>query len=1062
MKTSIFANLVAATVAVVQLAAQPSFVAPPPDGTVVDDAALRRSQYLDRVNEVIDWRVGFANLDLANMDLRSVKAMLVRSQNLSLCSQRVIVLMPSHPGGPFGMLNAVQTAYLGRNKLSNAAQEAIRTPWRTTYQQRGDTENHFVLYYTSMYLMCQLYPNEAGSEWFNGKSSSENFAEAQDYLLHWMDVITSIGSGEFNSTTYIAEYAVPMLNLASWADDPELQQRARMILDWLFADLAVNTLDGMLRGPNSRTDDVAVVERWNTSNSSQFAWLNFNACSPRQNFGAFGYDYAYVAANYEVPEVIYRIAMDRSGAVRQRDSKRSEVRFRGPDAGVAPVYKTNYITDEYAVGSYQGGLGGRIQEHVWDVTWTVPDPRGVHNTMFSNHPFSSAQALQAFFAVYPDTFIELLSLGGKPSYDAPDKLLSSSPYERVFQHKDTVVALYDIPAGTRFPQINGFFSKDLINLTEDSSGWIFAQGGDTFLAYRPLQDYHWIPHQGYRRIASTTPGAVFERFDTGSQVLVSPHLKNGTIVQAAAASEFQDFTSFKNAIRALPLDYDLDPTPVVRLRTLRGEQVTFAYDEAPQVNGRTVDYSEWKLFDGPSLNAERNSRRLVLTHGNLRRVIDFNTLTLADTAADPFITPAGGDFPNQVVVKLGSPDPQSVVRYTVDGSEPHVASPLYNGPLTLTASATVKTRTYAAGIAPGDVISAYFEVWPVQTAHIEPVGGIQNVGLTVTGPWTAETDDDWIELVNESGTASELELVFDVNGSNHLGNRTGRIQIRSGEEAVQWITVEQSGVAGSAPLNLSARAQVGNGENILIAGLVLAGPEKTKLIVRGVGPGLQSFGLQDTLPDPAITIYRGSNPILSNGDWEEAPDDLTAYFVQVGAFPLENQSGDSALYMELEPGAYTVHLADSTDRQGVGLAEVYVVEPQVSGSGLVNLSARAEVGSGARVLIPGFVIGGSEPRRVLIRGVGPGLGPLGVTNFLADPEIEVYEGQDLLAQNLDWSDSDPSVLTQAFIEVGAQMLEAGSKDAAILMELDPGVYTAHIRSSDGKLGVALLEVYILP
>ena len=49
----------------------------------------------------------------------------------------------------------------------------------------------------------------------------------------------------------------------------------------------------------------------------------------------------------------------------------------------------------------------------------------------------------------------------KKSYDSPDKLVGGSPYEQIFQDQDTVIALYDIPPGARFPHINGFFSKDL-------------------------------------------------------------------------------------------------------------------------------------------------------------------------------------------------------------------------------------------------------------------------------------------------------------------------------------------------------------------------------------------------------------------------------------------------------------------------------------------------------------------------------------------------------------------------------------------------------------------------
>ena len=98
--------------------------------------------------------------------------------------------------------------------------------------------------------------------------------------------------------------------------------------------------------------------------------------------------------------------------------------------------------------------------------------------------------MQSQFATYPEAMITAVTFEGKPSYDSPDKILGASPYEKVFQDLDTVIALYDIAPGERFEHINGFFSKDLVNVTEDKSGWIFAQGGRAYLAYRPLAPYH--------------------------------------------------------------------------------------------------------------------------------------------------------------------------------------------------------------------------------------------------------------------------------------------------------------------------------------------------------------------------------------------------------------------------------------------------------------------------------------------------------------------------------------------------------------------------------------------
>ncbi|MDP2137829.1 MAG: hypothetical protein Q8J74_08240, partial [Candidatus Didemnitutus sp.] len=209
-------------------------------------------------------------------------------------------------------------------------------------------------------------------------------------------------------------------------------------------------------------------------------------------------------------------------------------------------------------------------------------------------------------------------------YDSPDKFLGGSRFEQVFQDLDTIIALYDIPEGTRFPHINGFFSMDLVGLTVDPSGWIFARGGNTYLAYRPLAPYALQP---LARISSNWTG---ERRDTGDQRLYSPHLKNGTIVQAASVDEFADFAGFQAAIRALPLTFALEPVPTVKFTTLRGKAVVCSYGSAPIVDGQPVDYTKWKLFEGPYLNAEMGSRRLTLTHGRLERVLDFNNLTITD------------------------------------------------------------------------------------------------------------------------------------------------------------------------------------------------------------------------------------------------------------------------------------------------------------------------------------------------------------------------------------------------------------------------------------------------
>ena len=621
----LFSALLAA-VAALSVTAQPSFEAPAPSPVPVQDASQRRADYFRRVDEVLAWAAGGGSArtdDPAKLDLAMVAARIVRGQDLPGCSQRVIDLMREPGTGPFWMFPSVCIAYLGRDRLSPEALASIRTAWRTTRQMRGDTENHFVMYYLSLYLMAELYPDEPAETWYTGKSSAENLAEARSYILDWIDLTTTVGQGEFNATHYIGEYVIPLQFLANWSRDPAMRQRGRMMLDWLFAELAANTLNGVLRGPNSRTDEGSVIERWNAM-ASYFSWLLFGNTPPTAGYSGWGLYFAPLARNYEVPEVIYRIATDRPGDILQRDRARVRRFWRYSDELSPPVHKTNYLRRDYAVGSTRGGRIDPLQSHVWDITWAEADPRGKHNTMFSLHPHSASEIIQASFVFYPEPMIKGVTFEGKPSYDSPDKVMVSSPYEQVFQDLDTVIALYDIPAGTRFPHINGFFSKDLADVTEHASGWIFARGGNAYLAYRPLAAYHWIKYLHH------SSGWAKTRLDLGGRLLTSPHLKNGTIIQAASAGEFRSFAAFQAAITALPLSFRLEPTPSVTMTTLRGREIVVTHGRIPTVDGRAIDYSRWKLFEGPHLNAEIGGRRLTISHGPLERVLDFSSLTVTD------------------------------------------------------------------------------------------------------------------------------------------------------------------------------------------------------------------------------------------------------------------------------------------------------------------------------------------------------------------------------------------------------------------------------------------------
>ncbi len=129
---------------------------------------------------------------------------------------------------------------------------------------------------------------------------------------------------------------------------------------------------------------------------------------------------------------------------------------------------------------------------------------------------------------------------------------------------------------------------------------------------------------------------------------------------------------------------------------------------------------------------------------------------------------------------------------------------------------------------------------------------------------------------------------------------------------------------------------------------------------------------------------------------------------------------------------------------------------------LANLSTRGIAGTGNHALIVGFVVAGTQSRRVLLRGVGPALTAYPVSSPVADPTLDLKDANGVtVASNDNWGDGDPTTLSAAFRQAGAFPLASGSADAALVATLAPGAYTALVSPKSGGEGIALVEAYDL-
>ena len=253
-------------------------------------------------------------------------------------------------------------------------------------------------------------------------------------------------------------------------------------------------------------------------------------------------------------------------------------------------------------------------------------------------------------------------------------------------------------------------------------------------------------------------------------------------------------------------------------------------------------------------------------------------------------------------------------------------------------------------------------------------------------------------------------------------------------------------------LNLSTRLKVGTDDNVLIGGLIIDGTGSKEVIVRGIGPSLETAGLPlaGLLADPTLDLYQGDTLLMSNDNWKDSQE---TEIEATGLQPINDL--ESAIVASLDPGEYTVILRGQNSGTGIGLVEAYDLD-SAAVSTLANTSTRGFVETGDDVLIGGFIIGNGGSDTVVVRAIGPSLADSGVATPLADPTLDLYDANGaVIRSNDDWRDSQESLIEST------GLAPTNDAESAIIRSLEAGSYTAIVRGKDGGTGVALIEVYNL-
>ena len=287
---------------------------------------------------------------------------------------------------------------------------------------------------------------------------------------------------------------------------------------------------------------------------------------------------------------------------------------------------------------------------------------------------------------------------------------------------------------------------------------------------------------------------------------------------------------------------------------------------------------------------------------------------------------------------------------------------------------------------------------------------------------------------------------------------TSDVQSTNGPKSgwyIDNVAVNNLGIATPAQLlNISTRLRVQTGDNVGIGGFIITGTDAKQVALRGIGPSLSSNGapLEGRLEDPVLELYDGNGTfITANDNWK---DSQQSEIEASGLAPSDDR--EAMIIRTLLPGAYTAMIRGRDDSTGIGLVEAYD-QQQGALSELGNISTRGFVETGDNVLIGGFIAGAhSGATNIILRAIGPSLEDRGVPNALADPTIDLFDGNgNPLATNDNWRDHQAKEIESTGLQ------PSRDSEAALFQSLGPGLYTAIVRGKNDTTGVGLVEVYNL-
>ncbi len=489
------------------------------------------------------------------------------------------------------------------------------------------TENHKVMLATTRLLVAQAYPDRP----IDGVSAETAYRASLDWLRAWGESRCVYGHPEYHSPFYCMAYTMPLLNLCELAADPEVSHMAEMMADYVALHHAVNRLGDMYAGGHSRAYDHGLIHTTNHP-SQLWSFLFYGAekiVDPRSLwllFTAADTDYA------PHPAIL--------AAARERDEP-YEIRERHAEVGSnsvpVDIRRYTFMTDSFALGSLYGHAWPDNQLR-WGLKIDASDP---FSMIFTNQPTKTEKS-----GVWD----------------------GASEYEHIVQHKNAIIALYNIPESDPHPSIHGHFSTQVDQWStpperfavEQQPQWLCLRTAGTYVAVYPLAPFLFRRRAyagntgGTLQNAVTCSYSLFSNFE-GRECweLVGARRRHGVVLEAARAADWHSFEAFVDAVNQRRPETDEDEWRV-RYTALDGTDLEIMNPGPPPdaqsyvgtdgqvpsvethlqyraqrpavecaVDGVSSDYAGWPSIECPFVRSEFGSGLYIVEAGGEKLTLDF-------------------------------------------------------------------------------------------------------------------------------------------------------------------------------------------------------------------------------------------------------------------------------------------------------------------------------------------------------------------------------------------------------------------------------------------------------